>query len=245
MKLKNYVWALTPLVMSSLALAYDSSISYDNTANGNMDDTTTTLHLRDDAAGQFLSHEEAIARGGVGNIAPSVASEEEPITPMAMTEPNGLGIFLDHQTTVALGGIGNIVETGFTPDRSQNAGISAQGTTASSADLNRQSPLHFSANSTELRGSEREDIKYLASILKDHPDQKILVVGYADSKGSDQYNQKLSVARATAVKSLLVQYGADPSQVQTEGRGESRPIASNSDNEGRALNRRVEFYALG
>jgi OOP family OmpA-OmpF porin len=70
----------------------------------------------------------------------------------------------------------------------------------------------------------------------------INVIGHTDSKGSEEYNQKLSERRAMAVKDYLVIESVDGSIIDASGEGESNPVADNSTNEGRALNRRVEVH---
>ena len=66
------------------------------------------------------------------------------------------------------------------------------------------------------------------------------VIGHTDSVGSDEYNQQLSLRRATSVKDYLVSKGVDPSIIDVSGKGESQPVADNGSAEGRAQNRRVE-----
>ena len=76
----------------------------------------------------------------------------------------------------------------------------------------------------------------------------VIIRGYTDSKGADEYNNRLSLRRAEAVRDKLVEFGLEPGRIlKTEGMGEKNPVAPNvnsdgSDNPaGRALNRRIEL----
>ncbi len=81
-----------------------------------------------------------------------------------------------------------------------------------------------------------------ASFQKDLPDARFLIEGHADSKGTDAYNMDLSRRRAEAVRQFLMSFfQIDAGRLSIMAHGESRPIASNDTEDGRALNRRVEF----
>jgi OmpA-OmpF porin, OOP family len=73
----------------------------------------------------------------------------------------------------------------------------------------------------------------------------IIAVGHTDTQGSDKLNQKLSIARAEAVKSFLVGKGVEKNRVYTEGKGSKQPVADNKTAEGRSKNRRVEVEVVG
>jgi OOP family OmpA-OmpF porin len=73
----------------------------------------------------------------------------------------------------------------------------------------------------------------------------IIAVGHTDSVGNDGLNQKLSIARAEAVKSFLTGKGIEKNRVYTEGKGSKQPVADNKTAEGRAKNRRVEVEVVG
>ena len=73
----------------------------------------------------------------------------------------------------------------------------------------------------------------------------IIAVGHTDIIGNDALNQKLSIARAEAVKGFLVGKGIEKNRVYTEGKGSKQPVADNKTAEGRAKNRRVEVEVVG
>lgn len=90
-----------------------------------------------------------------------------------------------------------------------------------------------------------EAAKTIKTVLSTTPDAKFEVQGHTDSKGSDAYNQKLSDARANSVKNYLVTNHQIPgARLMARGYGESKPVASNDSDAGRAKNRRVEFVVI-
>lgn len=87
--------------------------------------------------------------------------------------------------------------------------------------------------------------KTIFTVLSTTPEAKFEVQGHTDSKGSDAYNQKLSEARASSVKEYLVtNHQIAAARLMARGYGESKPVASNDTDAGRAKNRRVEFVVL-
>lgn len=79
----------------------------------------------------------------------------------------------------------------------------------------------------------------LAAEMKAESDLNILVVGHTDSRGTDEYNLRLSLERAEAVKQYLVEKGISGGRIATQGVGAAQPAASNDNDGGRALNRRA------
>ena len=75
--------------------------------------------------------------------------------------------------------------------------------------------------------------------------EKVVITGYTDNVGDKGFNVTLSQQRAEAVRDTLISLGADPKKFQVIGAGETKPIADNSTEEGRAKNRRVEVEVLG
>jgi len=85
------------------------------------------------------------------------------------------------------------------------------------------------------------DIQNLADFMKEYGQTTTVLEGHTDSVGTDAYNQRLSERRANAVRKVLVdEYGVGGDRVNAVGYGESRPVADNATEEGRAINRRVE-----
>lgn len=101
--------------------------------------------------------------------------------------------------------------------------------------------LHFDFDKATIRPDARPVLDEAVRTLKDEPGVIVIAEGHTDSVGSEQYNQRLSVRRAQAVKDYLVRNGIDASRIRVEGFGESQPVASNATAEGRAQNRRVEL----
>lgn len=99
----------------------------------------------------------------------------------------------------------------------------------------------FAFNKYNLTNEAKNTIGDLFTILQKYPDENVLIIGYTDSIGTVEYNQKLSERRANSVANYLISEGISSSRVTTKGMGESDPIASNSTDAGRAQNRRVEF----
>jgi len=101
--------------------------------------------------------------------------------------------------------------------------------------------VKFDFDKSVVKPNSYADIKNLADFMKQYPATHTTVEGHTDSVGPDAYNQKLSQRRADAVKKVLTQqYGVESSRVQSVGYGKTRPVADNSTEAGRAVNRRVE-----
>ncbi|MEX3635891.1 OmpA family protein [Paraburkholderia sp. BR14427] len=100
----------------------------------------------------------------------------------------------------------------------------------------------FDSGRAQLKpGSTRAMVGAL-EMIKAYPDKRILVAGHTDNVGNPQSNLKLSTARAQAVRDWLIDVsGIAPTQFAIQGYGDTRPIASNASDDGRAKNRRVEI----
>ncbi len=104
--------------------------------------------------------------------------------------------------------------------------------------------VNFETNSSRLTESAKRILDEVAEELKHYPTVRIEVQAHTDSDGSAQYNQWLSERRAQSVIDYLVQKGISARRLIPMGYGETKPIADNSTEEGKARNRRVEFVVL-
>jgi outer membrane protein OmpA-like peptidoglycan-associated protein len=104
-----------------------------------------------------------------------------------------------------------------------------------------KSDVLFSVNSASLKPGSYDEMNRVAKVLNQYPQTTITIAGHTDSTGSEAYNQKLSERRAEAVKNALVGMGVNPARMTAIGYGESRPVADNSTEYGRQMNRRVEI----
>jgi OOP family OmpA-OmpF porin len=105
--------------------------------------------------------------------------------------------------------------------------------------------VHFDFNKATLRDESEPVLNRVLTTLKGQPKLMVELQGHTDNVGNDDYNFKLSGARAQAVMQWLVTHGTETSRVSTQGYGKSRPVASNDNDEGRAKNRRVELARKG
>jgi len=103
------------------------------------------------------------------------------------------------------------------------------------------SDILFSIDSASLSAGSKGSLDEIASVLNEYPKTAIVVQGYTDSTGTEEHNQDLSERRAQAVKNYLVIRGVDEVRMSALGFGESSPIASNSTESGRRMNRRVDI----
>lgn len=102
--------------------------------------------------------------------------------------------------------------------------------------------IYFDVNKDIVKSESYGTIKEISKVLIDNPNVKIKIVGHTDSDGDDKSNLDLSKRRSASVKNVLVkEFGIDESRIETDGKGETEPIAKNDSVVNKALNRRVEF----
>ncbi len=104
--------------------------------------------------------------------------------------------------------------------------------------------IYFEFDKSTLLAESFFELNKLHGLLRENQDMEIRIEGHTDVVGREAYNAKLSEKRAKAVVDYLVAKGIDKSRIYFEGYGESLPVASNETNEGRSINRRVEFLIL-
>lgn len=106
--------------------------------------------------------------------------------------------------------------------------------------------LPFGFDSNSLSQVDIDKLEPIAKRLENFPETELFVIGHTDSRGSEEYNQKLSEDRAEVVAGYLAShFGIDQSRFKAEGKGETQPVANNDTEAGRAQNRRVEVFTPG
>ena len=110
--------------------------------------------------------------------------------------------------------------------------------------------IHFGYDNSNVQSGDKGELDKLADLMKRNPHISVKISAFADSKGSDAYNLKLTQRRATQGKTYLVNKGISQERIEAIGYGENNPIAPNTmpdgnDNpKGRAKNRRAEIQLL-
>jgi hypothetical protein len=112
---------------------------------------------------------------------------------------------------------------------------------AEGIEVNMKSDVLFARGKAELKRGAIEQINKFGDILVKYSTEKIEIIGYADSTGSDAINKPLSEKRANAVKNALLARKVSADNITAVGMGSANPIGDNATEEGRAKNRRVEM----
>jgi outer membrane protein OmpA-like peptidoglycan-associated protein len=127
-------------------------------------------------------------------------------------------------------------------ERLAGTGVGVTRVSQSQILLNFPSDLTFDFNRDDVKGQFVPTLRNVGGILREYEQTTVDVYGHADSVGSDAYNQELSERRAMNVGSVLISGGVIRQRLIAQGYGETRPVASNATDDGRARNRRVEVY---
>jgi outer membrane protein OmpA-like peptidoglycan-associated protein len=104
--------------------------------------------------------------------------------------------------------------------------------------------VFFDTDKDVLKSASGAELDRLADFLVNNPAVRIEIGGHTDNQGSAAYNQGLSLRRAQAVQKYLAQKGISSNRMEVKGYGDTRPVASNEQEEGRALNRRTEVKII-
>jgi len=100
----------------------------------------------------------------------------------------------------------------------------------------------FDFDKADIKPDSQAQLKAIADLLRRSPDLRLDIIGHTDNQGGASYNLNLSNLRANSVvDELVVRYGIDRGRLSPSGKGMGQPVASNGDEAGRALNRRVEL----
>lgn len=104
--------------------------------------------------------------------------------------------------------------------------------------------IFFETAKADLRKESFNELNRILPLFEDYPNLKIEIAGHTDWVGSDESNQVLSERRANTVMEYFISKGVSTDRIVAKGYGEKEPVATNETDEGRALNRRVEFRIL-
>lgn len=101
--------------------------------------------------------------------------------------------------------------------------------------------INFESGKAEIKPESQPIIEQIAKMMRDNPTLKISIEGHKDNVGTPQSNQTLSENRAKAVMDAIISKGIDKNRLSSKGWGQTKPIADNKTEEGKAKNRRVEI----
>ena len=105
--------------------------------------------------------------------------------------------------------------------------------------------VHLDFDRSDIKPAGRRILDEAVQTLRGEEAHTVVIEGHTDSVGSDEYNERLSLRRANAVRDYLVSSGISSNRIEVKGFGESQPVADNGTPAGRAQNRRVELKVMG
>lgn len=104
--------------------------------------------------------------------------------------------------------------------------------------------VNFATDQSAILPTSRPQMDAVIALLKSDPALKLAINGYTDDTGSDAHNVTLSDARAKAVRVALIAAGTASDRLEAKGYGRMSPVSANTDEAGKAANRRVELVKL-
>jgi OOP family OmpA-OmpF porin len=102
--------------------------------------------------------------------------------------------------------------------------------------------INFASGSSVILAESDGLLNQGLALLMIRPAMTITIVGHTDALGTDEFNEALSLQRADSVKTWFTDRDIDPARLMTVGAGESEPIADNETQDGRRINRRIQFF---
>ncbi len=125
------------------------------------------------------------------------------------------------------------------------ADINAVGAIGSALQISMKSAVLFDFAKWKLKAEAKRELQKAALRIKNYPGARVLIEGHTDSVGSTTSNQTLSGKRAGAVREFFMKTGKfDKYEIEINGYGEFRPVASNETEKGREKNRRVDIILI-
>ncbi|MCC5931069.1 MAG: OmpA family protein [Cyclobacteriaceae bacterium] len=110
--------------------------------------------------------------------------------------------------------------------------------------ITKLSNVFFETNQYQLTSDSRTELDKVVRFLKENQTVNIEISGHTDDVGQDAFNRELSEKRALSVRNYLIENEIDKNRIRSKGYGKSRPLAPNTSEENRALNRRIEFEII-
>jgi len=104
--------------------------------------------------------------------------------------------------------------------------------------------IHFEFDSALVRTTEYGHVHAVGDELKAKPENRLMIDGHCDERGTEEYNRALGERRALATREALIKYGVAPERISTRSWGEDRSVALGHDEDSWAKNRRAEFILL-
>ncbi|GIU03916.1 OmpA family lipoprotein [Shewanella morhuae] len=203
---------------------------------------TTTLVASGCTTINPYSNEEQTAKATTGSLIGAVAGAAIGVASSSKSD-RGKGALIGAASGAAVGGgIGYYMDVQETKLRQQLASTGVSVTrSGDNIILNMPNEVTFGVDQTELSDGAKRVLNSVALVAKEYSKTQLNILGYTDSSGSDSYNLRLSQVRASEVGNYLMSKGVASARVKSQGMGESSPIASNANANGRAQNRRVEI----
>lgn len=185
-----------------------------------------------------------------GRLAPAI-----PVAPVAVVEPEPVAVVEPVAPVIIESNVNKVTDSDLDgvpdhldacPSTPRNVVVDARGCPVQlnvNEELRRELRVFFDRDKSIIKPQFREEVAKVAQDMREFPNAVAVIEGHASkdsNRSSARYNQRLSEARANAVKSMLsTEFGIAPNRLNAVGYGFDRPIAPNTTDEGRALNRRV------